>query len=350
MLPSSLKTPLMLSADKAIERCLRRGGQMANGTVLIAPKDEVPALRMFLLGAVHNLAYQWGQLVRPWYKLTLTTVFTHKTPMATYHHIDPRYGRPNELRRCGNATKGWECELADLLVVVDFPVAGGNWVQRQAGLVQGKKLKDGKLGLRNPEYKQHHLMTCWPDFKLSFPGERNPQNRNLRGLPVGAGVYGMIDLKAHSWTIRKPRPWGKLFAGQKSFGQWLAEVATGEEGSSADWRDRAGQARFRPTAPGDWPRMVNELMFKTGRQTLTSQNKHLPFVGQTRGQSHVVCMIDCSVPDPVVFRQALGALSREPQFDWAGGGGGEEGHAEEPGEPRPGPISVLHIRFDPVAG
>jgi hypothetical protein len=350
MLPSSLKVPLSQSADQVIKRSLSRGGQTFNGVALQKPTDEVAALRLFLLGAVHGLAYQWGQIVRPWYKLTLTSVFTHKTPMATYHDPDPVYGHAHQLHSCGTTITGWECELADLLVVVDFPVRGGNWTQRQAGLVQGKTLTAGRLALKTKEYKQHHLMTCWPDFTLAFPGVQPRRTRKLKGLPVGAGVYGMIDLQAHRWTIRRPRPHGQLFGGQKSFGTWLAELATGEEGSAADWRDRAGKSRFRPMAPREWPWLVDDLLRRTGRQAMTSRYPHLPFVGQMRGQSHVVCMIDAAGPEPVVVRRELRPLSRDPMGVWSEGGGGDAGPGEDRGEPGAGPISVLHIRLDPVEG
>jgi hypothetical protein len=351
MIPAGLKSPLTIAANSVIRNCLRRGAATANGTRLTKPADEVAALKIFLLGAMPSIAYQWGQILRPWYRLAVTTVFTHKTPMATYTRSGLSYGHALPPPTVGKGWTGWRCELADLLVVVDFPVRGGNWTMRQAGLVQGKLSASAQLLLDPKEYKQHHLMSCWPEFTLSKEGGFKQRRRKLAGLPGGAAAYGLIDPGAGKWMIHEPLAHGNLVSDCETFGEWLAELAMGEDGCAADWTEFSGRTFFRASSPWEWPRLVDELLRITGDRLITKAKSGSPYVGHTRGQSFLVRMMDASEPDPVLMEMAINPSDPDPAVDWPRHGGGTDVPDDRKlPAPEDGPISVLHIRFDPADG
>jgi hypothetical protein len=255
----------------------------------------------------------------------LTSVLCHQSPMATFHFVVPGYGATHRSQ-LGGSTRG-TCELADLLVVMEFRLRGRPFVLRQAGLIQAKDALFRNLRLAPDEYKQHHLLSCWPEFSL--PGIRTAKLWRLNGLTPDAARYGLIDPPSGAWTIHSTDPSGPaLLKNGGGFGSWLARLATGTDGAPAD---RWPAYPWRPRFPfhWDWPKLVDDLLDITGKKE---------FASRKRRQRHPIRFLtaaDLELEDA----DALGA--------WMSFG--EIPPPDEPGT-RDGPdgISFLHIRFDPV--
>lgn len=288
MLPQSKVEILATVADTIVADCLINGGVTHRGEHVPPPNDEVDALRVFLLAATHRIGRAWGHELRHLYRLTLTSVFAHKTPQAQYHKESPRYANFSKLP--GSSPFG--CELADLLVVVEFPTKDRGVTVRQAGLIQGKDVTPLKSLKANFNHVQHHLLTCWPAFRLK--GKFNQRQRHLHGLAPGAGSYGIIQRHMGKWLIRDPVLRPKLVQDKgDTLGGWIAELAAGQDGAPAD-RPHTGRGNLAaPPSPPDWSDLVSEMLRKTAGRTIRSGA-----LRANRGQSHVVRLMDLTEIEP----------------------------------------------------
>jgi hypothetical protein len=290
-------------------------------------KLEIPVLREFLFQIAPRIAQQWRPFVAPRYQMHLTSVLCHQKPMATYNLSGPGYG-PENLSKLGFLGP-WTCELADLLVVMEFRDHGRPLVLRQAGLIQ---VKDGvwdRLHLSDKEYKQHHILACLPEFTL--PGVTGSQVWQLHGLAPGAAVYGVADPPTGTWSINRPDRQGPdlLYTGV-SFGTWLEQLAAAADGAAADICSKYAWPPGYAFPPA-WPYLVDDLL-EMGKVGL--------FQGKPRRQS-----------DLIGFMTAKDISLEGPEFDtvdsWMTFG---ECLPPESPDDEDGPegLSILHIRFDPV--
>jgi hypothetical protein len=336
MLANPYMRPLANLADPLIAQGLQHGGATARGYRLGPPTDEVEALKVFLLCTMPLIASHWGPCLRPRFRLTWTTVFSHKTPLATATGLDPTYGHP---RRIANINP-LRCELADLLVVMDFPDPSTNQLYRQAGLMQGKDVTNGASVVTGLNHVQHHLLSCWPGFTLSKAGGFSPNTRYLSGLAGGAGIYGLLDRAAGTWLVKRPNKSGApLATPYDTLGEWLGELATGSDGSPAERVAMPGRPR-----PADWPPLVHELMRITAGRRIAAGGHFY-----RRGRSDLIRMMDMSEVSPRMIRRRVSSVPHGLADHVRDGGTGDH----EPSRPRDrgdGPISLLHIRFDPVEG
>jgi hypothetical protein len=343
MLPSRFVADLATAADDIISDSLKNGGVTHKGITVAPPEDEVDALKVFLLVATHRIARAWGKILRYQYRLRMTSVFSHKTPWASFGARPPGYGHPARLP----AADPMRCELADLLVVMEAPDQGRSLIERQAGLVQGKDVTKKPLS-SDFNHVQHLLLSCWPSFTLSKRDRFHQRKRNLNGLAPGAATYGVINRDHGRWTIHEPKPVGQVLKcpGER-FGEWLAELAAGKDGSPAD-RQHAGRGSSTSRiSPADWPKLVDDLLHRTARREFS-------WTGgvATRGQTHVVRMLDWSEADPTMVRVSFSddPLATDEIRSRPLNGGGDWGAFLSGGPAEDGPISILHIRFDPVEG
>jgi hypothetical protein len=241
---------------------------------------EIQALKQFLFVAAPAIARAWKARVPLAKSMRLTSVFCHQTPMASWQMPVPGYGFTSQLNAW--SPPPWTCELADLLVVMEFGGQGQSLDHRQAGLVQGKQGKYPVLPLQPGEFRQHHLLSCLPPFHLSGTGTRLWQ---LQGLASGAARYGLIDPPSGTWTINRPNPRGTLpFYAGRSMGHWLAQLATDADGAVADLPGTGRTTGAGPHSPPDWPYLVDHLLTVTGQKAIAGR-------GQRR-QSHVIRFLD----------------------------------------------------------
>jgi hypothetical protein len=306
-----LQTSLTNFADLAITRTLDRGGRRTS-----RPTGEVEAVKSLLLDAMPRVAALWRRALRPHhYKLGLTSLFCYSHPQVSFTR--PGGGRG-------------QCELADLLIVIDHYGPGIAW-ERRATLVQAKVVKTPSMGLSRKEQVQFELLSRWPRFNFidaaryhaararDFGGALPPQ-------PDLSGEYGWISLSA------SPRRWDQYlmlmaggFDGQAPLAPFLVNMACGF-GS-------CGREAYRGSGD-DWSDTVQELIDVTG---------NLPIVqavpGQLRGRHHAISFM-VGVADPTRVPTALSAAATKG--DGGGDGWGDDAADEEWPS---GPISVVHLRL-----
>jgi hypothetical protein len=331
MLKQSQTTTLATIAEEIIQKRLL-GMRRPATTRGAHGKLEVPALEDFLFEMAPRIAGKWRKVIAPEYNMHLTSVLCHQRPMATYRTLGQGYGLVHQSQL--PAARPWTCELADLLVVMEFRVRGRSYLLRQAGLIQAKDGVFGKLSLGRPEYKQHHLLACWPEFTL--PGISAGKTWRLRGLTPQASRYGLIDPPSGRWTIHSTDPGGpELLHAGGSFGMWLARLATGTDGAAAD-PGIYGWWRPAPANQRDWRDLVDDLLDKTGKGI---------FHGYKRRQSQKIRFLtaaDLDLEDEADTESWMTFVETSDQ-DLPPRG-------EVPISEGPGGMGVLHIRFDPAEG
>lgn len=116
---SSLVASLTSSADAVVDQVLLHG----SSGMLAAPRFEVGFVAAVTLGGVPGIASEWSRLLRPFgLKLEMHGVFCHAAPVV-------------EFQTARSSKIG--CELADLLVVIDYLGLNGQ-IRRRASLIQAK--------------------------------------------------------------------------------------------------------------------------------------------------------------------------------------------------------------------
>ena len=305
MIPAHLTSALAMAADRAINSALRSGATAVGQKM---PTGEVGFVAAFVLGAVPMIASAWKPILKPaGYSLSLMGVFTHQTPRASF--VDS-VGVP-----C-------QCELADLLVVVDDLTSGAQG-QRWATLIQAKMAKPsgGQSLTTQRDLTQLDLLLNWPNFSLPSgfaPGLRDFGTCTHPGITRDCGRYGLIDQQPNpAWHQQAPAP--VMPAAGDQLGTFLAKMM--EQGQTGYGREATGLV-------DDWSRTVDELMRVSAGLgfTYAAGLKGL----HPRGNTAVAFFVDTGD-----FRGPQGWWSNEPPPTG--------GHADEPSDFPSEGINLLRI-------
>lgn len=331
MLPPSLAPDLALAAGPIVDHVLLAGGPRTG-----KPRGEVSAVRTMTLDGFDGIADKWTPILRAaGFRIELISVFCHSSPQVKFTSSPhPKYAKGTGLS---------QCELADLLIVIDHLNSIGV-VDRRAVLVQAKMLKGGVLKLSGKEWVQHKLLAWLPDFTFKS-SLYNPAARNLRnalGPRAQTAEYAGIDLSRASpeWQhelTRRSTPW---FHSPSSLADYLANMAVGNPFYG------------RPAIRGgldDWSVIVDELLTVTASQGLTKGS------AVVRGNPHVLGLMAATplpslssasaLPVPLQIQQLSGVAAS--QIGGSGGGGEIDERDEEASWPD-GPISTAHIVLGPL--
>lgn len=328
MLPAHLIGPLAQAADAELLRALQSG---ATRHGQLTPTGEVGFVAAAVLAGVPAIAHAWRPLLAPNYHLSMTGVFCHQTPRASF--IDAQ----------GNAGS---CELADLLIVADDLAREGHVRQRWAVLIQTKMAANGG-GQRitdQRDLRQLDLYTRWPAFTL--PSAYNQAPRDFAtcqhaGSPLDSGRYGLIDRQPTPlWHQQAPAQ--TMPPGGDQLGSFLAHMlATGQTGYG---REATGTG-------DDWSRTIDDLMTITYAQAFTYSAGFGPNNQQQRGHTTTTFVTTSSTRPYALSYPLLMRILREDEFPPLPSGG----HPEIPPEEMPDGrgISLVHIgitnkeRFEP---
>ncbi|WP_152513699.1 hypothetical protein [Sinorhizobium meliloti] len=262
---SSLVTQLQTAADADLNTVLRRCSTPP-------PSGEVATVADLVLNGTPAIAASWQSILAPQYSVTFHAVFCHGSPYVDFTH--------------GGTSR--TCELADLLVVMDYLDSSG-WT-RQAALIQAKIAKGGLIAISavGPG-TQLDLYQNWPSFTFqSNAYSRHPRDFGTAINPVtDSGRYGGIDLtfQAEEWSQINPllqTPF-RNSAGV-ALSEFLARLADGQTGVGAT----ATHVMGKPTSNlDDWSFTVAELLDVTG-QLPHAMITRAGGPGTVRGRSHSI--------------------------------------------------------------
>lgn len=275
MLPKSLVPELRHAAEPVVAKVLTGGGIHTR-----KPSGEVSAVRTLTLDGFDEIAAAWSTIIKRYgYRIDLRAVFCHSSPQVTFARLPhPKYPGGNDPR---------QCELADLLIVMDHVDPLKKIDERRAVLVQAKMLKHGAVKPSGNEWVQHELLAWLPPFTFvdsSYDSRSRAFNTPASfGSPATTAEYGGIDLNSaapewrHELTQVNP-PW---FHSPASLADYLAHMATGHPAYSRD-AVRGGT--------DDWSFTVDELLRITAARPLTRK------MNVARGNNNVVgFLVDTSL-------------------------------------------------------
>ena len=316
MLPNFLQAFLATPATSAIAHVLSRGGARTG-----VPCGEVSAVRSMTLDGFDEIATAWSPILRAHgYKLELQAIFCHSRPQVRYPRVPSPFAPATPIPDA-------RCELADLLIVVDYRDPATRVLDRRAVLVQAKMLKGGAIRPSGKEWLQHELLAWLPTFQfVEAAYDRRP--RDLGGLPfVGdpafTSEYGSLDLTAAApeWRHWLPQTTIPCFTSDIDLGTFLANMVTGDGTCSREAVEGGND---------DWSYTVDELLKVTAAKPIV---KAVPTV--LRGNSNVVgFFIDTTRPaDRARFAQGTTAAGGDDDD-------GFEGFIEEWPD---GPISTVQM-------
>ena len=148
---SGLKGKLISAAGSSVANALRNGDPNGNPAVA-APSNEPTAVGAVTWVAMPNVVAQWRPILLPLgFQVSLHSVFCHQSPQVEF---TDRNG------------KRQQCELADLLIVVDESAAG-TVRDRRAVFVQAKKFSaSGVISISAASRDQLELYEFWPTFRF----------------------------------------------------------------------------------------------------------------------------------------------------------------------------------------
>jgi hypothetical protein len=186
------------------------------------------------------------------FQITLHSVFCHQSP---------------QVRFVDKSGKTQQCELADLLIVVD-ETASSTIKDRRAVFVQAKKFSsNGVISISAPSRDQLELYEFWPSFNfVSGPYKPVPRDFAGSGQPGSSNEsarYGGIDLPptAPLWEHIVPSTNPTM---QRGNGIELAEFVAGMVVGDA------GIGRAAPTSGSDdSSTTVDEILSITASQSVT---------------------------------------------------------------------------------
>ena len=311
MIPPPTIAMMSLAANAVIEDVLLRGSQ----GMRTAPRTEVGLVAAVVLGGVNKIATVWAPfLSKSSMSLNLVGVFCHAAPLVRFQPA---------------GTNVQTCELADLLIVVDFTDNGVT--TRTATLVQAKMAsKARRVSLTGrSSARQLGLYQVWPQF--SFVDSVYGAEQYLLATKGGAqsGTFGVIDRHfrmTHAappiWTQHPALPTPSDVTNEPMLGTFIAEMV-------------GGGARGRRAWPGghdDWSKVVDLLLRVTYGKTF----RHRPTLGATsplRGVTATVCFLATANTATTQIRRSGGAW--QPPFDGF----------EFIDSPDPGGISLIHARI-----
>lgn len=305
-----LKHRLILAAGSSVATALQNG----NPPTIAAPIDEPTAVAAITWVAMPDLIARWRPVLRPRFRIALHSVFCHQSPQVGF--ID-RNGAPQQ------------CELADLLLVVD-EVAGGKIQDRRAVFVQAKMFsRRGRILVPASVKDQLELYEFWHSFRFAHgPYAPVPRNFAATGQPgssADSGRYGGIDLPplAPLWEQIIPSTNPRMTRGSGiDLAEFVAGMIVGDAGIG-----RAAHASGRD----DWSMTIDEILSITAAQSVTLQASFGPGNQPRRGVKSVAL----DVPTLLMF------MGRPPPPDADGtvfGTGPDRG------------LSFVHVRLIAVEG
>jgi hypothetical protein len=303
-LPSTLAQQLSLAAGPVITNVLAQGGVHTS-----KPSGEVGAVRTMTLDGFDGIAAAWAPIIRSHgYRIDLRAVFCHSSPQVTFKPLPhPNYTSGKNPR---------QCELADLLIVIDHVDRFKHIDERRAALIQAKILKGGAVKPTGQEWVQHELLAWLPSFKF-VDHAYDPRIRDLIqtpsvGLVAQTAEYGGLDLSSSTpiWSHELTQTSAPWFHSRIALNNYLACMATGDP--SCGRKAVIGGA-------DDWSFTVDELLRVTAARSITSG------CSVARGNDNVIGFIaDTS--------------------SMVGGDDGGVDYADRPSEEWPkGPISTVHM-------
>lgn len=265
------------------------------------------------LDGFDGIAADWSPILKKHgYRIDLRSVFCHSRPHVSFTRVPSPFAQ-------GPPTPQGRCELADLLIVIDYVDPNTQLRDRRAVLVQAKILKGAKLRPSGREWIQHELLAWLPSFTFVDSGY-DPRARDLAGMPVVGdpaltAEYGGIELKSASkgWWHWLPVKNSNRFDARIDLAAYLALMAVG-----------ANQCAREAMAGGtdDWSFTVDELLNVTAAKPIV---KSKPTT--LRGNDNVVGFM----------------ADTAPHLASVGGGGGDEvPEGDVPDWPE-GPISTVKI-------
>jgi hypothetical protein len=278
-----------------------------------------------VLDGFSGIAAAWRPiLARAHHRLTLSSVFCHSRPHVCFD-------------RAAAGGKG-RCELADLLIAIDYQGPGAAPTERRAVLVQAKLLKPDRIRLGGDEWVQYELLSTWPSFEFA-DARYDPRARLIRtgGMPELAGEYGGIALGAspRTWTQYLTSP-PKDVDSPADLGGFLARMPLG------------APLCGRPAVPlgdDDWSFTVRELLEITANLPVVKADDKV-----LRGNVQPIGFMVGEAEPAAALMSAVhqgrhGSISRGTSGGGGGGAAREEGEEEEWPE---GAISTVHLRISHV--
>jgi hypothetical protein len=279
------------------------------------PKGEVDCVAEILVNGMPAVAGAWGPtLASVGCALTLHSVFCHGSPMVDYPPGSP-------VNRC---------ELADLLVVMDFVTASGT--DRTANLIQAKLDKHGSVAISaGTPMRQLNLYQRWPTFDFASKAY-DPRTRDFVGAIIwpsifhDAGRYGAIvlSLGTEEWRQIDPTlPTPFITGSGLTFGDFLAGLADAQPHYGAVAQHCIGPP---PTTFDDWSYTVAELLDITYRHT----HRALVRAGGSGTRGVTLPLLAPTIKSPAFFVSVVGPGGEGPPI-------GEGGRPQSPAG-----ISIIH--------
>lgn len=311
MLSSQTIKSMSVTADAVIGDVLLRGSH----GMRTAPRAEVGVVAAVTLGGIDKIASAWRPILSASkLALSITGVFCHAAPM---------------VRFSGTGSFVQTCELADLLVVMDFLHKGPT--VRTASLIQAKMAAKAQrvvlTGLSSK--RQLSLYQSWPQF--SFVDAIYGTDKYILATATGAqsGTFGVIDRHFKRapaappiWTQHMATPTPRIVTSEPMLGTFIAHMAVPSTyGRSA-----------RPGGQDDWSKVVDLLL----RVTYAKVFRHKPTLGEsnpTRGVTGLAYFLTSGI----AVSRASSSAGRQwrPPFDGF----------EDIEDPSPGGISLLHVKI-----
>lgn len=296
----SLAGPLGQVGDAAVSATLSG----SNGGP--APAGEIAAVAALLQYGIPDIANQWSLLLSPHgYSAFFTGVFCHAAPRVQFIDSNGRSG---------------QCELADLLIVVDDLTGSSSTpADRRACLIQAKLEAAGgaistsgtgstrQLSLYSNWHAFTFVSTMYVQTQLDITTSQTPGNSG------DSGRYGGISLSSSLWNQLLPSSNMNMFSGT-NLGSFLAGMTLGQAGCGRE---------VHPGQSDHWSVTIDELLRVTANQTINQSS--LPWA---HGQ-----------PKQTTALALKGGFSQVLMVDQPPGGGA-------PATPERSPergVSVLHV-------
>jgi hypothetical protein len=264
---SGLKQNLISAAGTSVAAALQNG----NPPTVAAPSNEPTAVAAITWVAMPDVVARWRPVLRPLrFQIALHSVFCHQSPQVNF--VD-------------QSGKTQQCELADLLVVVD-ETASGAIRDRRAVFVQAKKFSaTGMISISAASRDQLELYELWPSFSfVSGPYKPVARDFTANGQPGSSGEsgrYGGIDLPPTTplWEQIVPSTNPTM---QRGNGVELSEFVAGMLVGDAGIRREAKAA-----GTDDWSMTVDEILSITAVQSVALAASLRPGVSRPRGVTSV---------------------------------------------------------------
>ena len=313
MLSSQATKAMSDAADAVIGNVLLHG---SNGMRTV-PRSEVGLVAAVTLGGIDKIAAAWRPILSAsQFALSTTGVFCHAAPMVRFSH-------PGILVQT--------CELADLLVVVDFMHKGAT--VRTASLIQAKMAaKAQRITLTGSSSKrQLGLYQSWPSFAFVDGIYGTDQYILKSATGEQSGTFGVIDRHFKKtpaappiWTQHEAMPTPSIVTIEPMLGTFIAHMAV---------PSTYGRIA-RPGGRDDWSKVVDLLLTVTYAKVF----RHKPTLGVSspkRGVTSLAYFLTSGIAASGA-RSSAGGHWRPP-FDGF----------EDIEDPSPGGISLLHIKIAP---